>query len=125
VEGDAAAFGWLRQNLARGRKARALDAAAHHIGLYPNSIPKLVGTVGEGPWDALVVDPPRSGFPGLGALLERVQPARIVLVSCDPATGARDLKTVLKGPYELEKLLPIDAFVRTSHVEWVATCSRA
>ncbi len=70
--------------------------------------------------DLLVADPPRTGIPGFDALLERARPGRLVLVSCDPATGARDLAAAVRRGYALESLVPIDAFPRTSHVEWVA-----
>lgn len=77
--------------------------------------------------DVLVADPPRTGIPGFAQLLARARPRRLVLVSCDPATGARDIAAALGRGYTLDRLTPIDAFPRTSHVEWVArlTAGRA
>jgi 23S rRNA (uracil1939-C5)-methyltransferase len=49
---------------------------------------------------------------------------RVVMVSCDPATGARDLRAVVEAGFRLDRLVPIDAFPRTHHLEWVATLSR-
>jgi 23S rRNA (uracil1939-C5)-methyltransferase len=46
---------------------------------------------------------------------------RLVMVSCDPATGARDLRAAVDAGFRLTHLVPIDAFPRTHHVEWVAT----
>lgn len=75
---------------------------------------------GEHP-DVVVLDPPRKGCDA--ALIETVasmEPARIVYVSCDPATLARDLKLFAQKGYEPRKLTPVDLFPRTAHVETVA-----
>jgi 23S rRNA (uracil1939-C5)-methyltransferase len=74
--------------------------------------------------DVLVADPPRAGVPGLASILERCRTERLVLVACDPATGARDLATALGRGFALSWLQPIDAFPRTTHVEWVAALAR-
>jgi len=68
----------------------------------------------------VVVDPPRTGVKDLAGLLRHLTPARLVMVSCDVATGARDLGIARAHGYVLRSLVPIDAFPRTSHVEWVA-----
>jgi len=78
--------------------------------------------------DVVVVDPPRTGLVDGAALAARwadMRARRIVMVSCDPATGARDLRDVVDAGFRLERLVPIDAFPRTHHLEWVATLSRA
>lgn len=74
--------------------------------------------------DVIVADPPRTGIPGFAAILSRFRAARLVLVSCDPATGARDLAIARAAGYVVQWLEPIDAFPRTSHVEWVANLRR-
>jgi tRNA/tmRNA/rRNA uracil-C5-methylase (TrmA/RlmC/RlmD family) len=72
------------------------------------------------PGSIVVVDPPRSGLgKGVADALLRRQPKRIVYVSCDPATFARDLKTLLNG-YDIEDLRAFDLFPMTEHVELVA-----
>ena len=72
--------------------------------------------------DAVVLDPPRAGCaPGtLDALVAR-PPARIVYVSCDPETLARDLAVLAAGPFRIESVRPVDMFPQTHHVECVAT----
>lgn len=80
---------------------------------------------GETP-DVLVVDPPRKGLDEAtrDAIL-RMLPPRVVYVSCDPATLARDVKELTNAGYTLEKAQAYDLFPRTSHVECVALMTRA
>lgn len=74
--------------------------------------------------DVIVVDPPRKGCDEkcLETML-RMKPERIVYVSCDPATLARDLKILCGGGYELRKVRPVDQFGHTTHVETVVLLS--
>jgi 23S rRNA (uracil1939-C5)-methyltransferase len=73
----------------------------------------------------VVVDPPRTGLSAraLSGVLAWA-PARLVYVSCDPATLARDLRACLAGGYRLVDLRGFDLFPRTGHVEAVATLER-
>ena len=71
--------------------------------------------------DAVVLDPPRSGCQpqALASLLE-LAPVRVAYVSCDAETLARDLKILTSGGYKLDRVVPIDMFPQTHHVECVA-----
>ncbi len=75
--------------------------------------------------DVVVLDPPRKGCETelLEAILS-VAPSRIVYVSCDPATLARDLKILCAETYRPEKVQPVDMFPQTGHVETVVLLSR-
>ena len=75
--------------------------------------------------DVVSLDPPRKGCDEacLSAVLE-LSPKRIVYVSCDPGSLARDMKYLREGGYELEKWVGIDNFPRTGHVETVALLER-
>ena len=76
--------------------------------------------------DVVVLDPPRAGCDK--ALLDTIvnsKPKRVVYVSCNPATLARDLRILVdSGLYELVKVQPVDMFGQTSHVETVVLMSR-
>jgi 23S rRNA (uracil1939-C5)-methyltransferase len=76
--------------------------------------------------DVVVVDPPRKGCDEkLLATMLALAPQRIVYVSCDPATLARDLAILLEsGAYRLEKVQPVDMFPMAGHVETVALLSK-
>ncbi len=75
--------------------------------------------------DVAVVDPPRKGCDGkLLETLLAMQPERIVYVSCNSATLARDLKVLCAESYQLEKAVMVDQFAQTVHVECVVLMSR-
>lgn len=75
--------------------------------------------------DVIVVDPPRKGCEeSLLATMVKMQPKRIVYVSCDSATLARDLKHLCREGYELKRVRAVDQFPQTVHVECVVLMSR-
>ena len=75
--------------------------------------------------DLAVVDPPRAGCREgvLKAILE-LKPAKIIYVSCHPATLARDLEKMVANQYAIKEVQPVDMFPQTSHVETVVLMSR-
>jgi 23S rRNA (uracil1939-C5)-methyltransferase len=75
--------------------------------------------------DVIVVDPPRRGCDEktLDAII-KASPDRIVYVSCNPATLARDLRYLEDRGYKTEKVQAVDMFPHTSHVECVTLMSR-
>ena len=75
--------------------------------------------------DVIVVDPPRKGCEEtLLKTMVDMQPKRIVYVSCDSATLARDLKYLCANGYEMVKVRAVDQFPNTTHVESVCLLSR-
>ncbi len=75
--------------------------------------------------DVIVVDPPRKGCDEtLLNTMVQMKPERIVYVSCDSATLARDLKYLCENGYELRKVRPVDQFPMTVHVETVVLLSK-
>ena len=75
--------------------------------------------------DVIVVDPPRKGCDEkcLETML-LMKPERIVYVSCDSATLARDLKVLAEGGYEVKRVRAVDQFAHTTHVETVVLLSQ-
>jgi 23S rRNA (uracil1939-C5)-methyltransferase len=75
--------------------------------------------------DILLADPPRSGMDDnmLEAIL-RVQPEKIIYVSCNPATLAKNIK-VLKEKYLVETVMPFDLFPNTPHIESITVLQKA
>lgn len=75
--------------------------------------------------DVVVVDPPRAGCTGLVLkTFADMRPQRIVYVSCNPATLARDIELLSRVGYKAEKIQPVDMFSHSSHVESVVLMSR-
>jgi 23S rRNA (uracil1939-C5)-methyltransferase len=74
----------------------------------------------------IVVDPPRTGLgTEITALLAEIAAARLVYVSCDPATLARDLRALVATGYAIESLTLADLFPQTFHLESVVQLRRA
>jgi tRNA/tmRNA/rRNA uracil-C5-methylase (TrmA/RlmC/RlmD family) len=74
--------------------------------------------------DLLVLDPPRSGCDG--AVLKAIttlRPQKVIYISCNPATQARDIKYLRECGYDLLSLLPLDMFPQTEHIEVIAHLS--
>ena len=111
--------------------AAAGDDAEVNLAPYDN-VRRIVGTVEEqlpalDPQpDVVVVDPPRAGLDAsvIDAIVDsRVR--RLVYVSCDPATLARDLRRLADGGMALGEVQPIDMFPHTQHIECISTLDRA
>ena len=75
--------------------------------------------------DTIVLEPPRAGCaPAVLEAVTRAQPGRIVYISCDPATLARDVAKLSATGYRLVEAQPVDMFPQTYHVECVAHFAR-
>jgi 23S rRNA (uracil1939-C5)-methyltransferase len=71
----------------------------------------------KGKYDSVILDPPRSGIhPKIAEYLLEYEPKKIIYVSCNPTTQARDLK-LLAEKYEITKIRPVDMFPHTFHIE--------
>jgi 23S rRNA (uracil1939-C5)-methyltransferase len=74
--------------------------------------------------DVAVFDPPRAGAAEQAAELARSTVARVIAVSCNPATFARDARTLIDAGFRLERVLPVDQFLWSPHVELVGVFER-
>ena len=75
-------------------------------------------------YDGVVMDPPRAGAEAQARRLAEGGPGRIVSVSCDAQTFARDLAILTAGGYRIDRVVPIDQFTYSHHIEIVACLSR-
>jgi 23S rRNA (uracil1939-C5)-methyltransferase len=116
VEGDRAGGADLRENA----RAHAPRLTAH-----VTSVETFLAHA-EGIAATVIVDPPRTGMsPDALSLLVGLKPARLVYVSCDPPTLARDARRLIDGGYALASLRAFDFFPNTPHVESLALFVRA
>ncbi len=74
--------------------------------------------------DVVVIDPPRAGAPEQTVEIAKSKVAKVVSVSCNPATFAKDARTLVDAGFRLEKVLPVDQFVWSPHIELVGVFSR-
>lgn len=102
-----------------------IENASFYVGRAEEVVPQLCAAQGLTA-DVVVVDPPRKGCEA--SLLQTIlhmAPQRIVYVSCDPATLARDLNILCAGgAYRLEKVQPVDQFPQTVHIETACLLTR-
>ena len=94
-----------------------IENAEFFLGRSEDVLPEYYARTGERA-DVIVVDPPRKGCaPELLDVMIRMEPRRIVYVSCDSATLARDLKILRAGGYMPQRIQPVDMFSQTVHTE--------
>ncbi|MBC2596093.1 class I SAM-dependent RNA methyltransferase [Ruficoccus amylovorans] len=114
VEVNASAVKWANANAA----INGIKNAEFYIG-EAESIFSAINFPGDE--TAMIIDPPRAGCDeAFIRQLLALGPRRVVYVSCDPSTQARDLKMLLTGGYTLEEVQPFDLFPQTRHIENVA-----
>lgn len=100
-------------------KINKIENAEFFVGDVENALPEFISQRNIRP-DVVFVDPPRKGCDKLALdTIKKIEPKRIVYISCNPATLARDLK-ILEEKYELKNISICDMFPFTSHVECVS-----
>ena len=75
-------------------------------------------------FDAVLFDPPRAGAMAQASALAKSRVPKLIAMSCNPASFARDARVLIDGGYRLERVVPIDQFVFSAHVELVAILAR-
>jgi 23S rRNA (uracil1939-C5)-methyltransferase len=114
IEESDSALADARFNAQEGENVEFIGGRAEDI------LPELVKV------DVAILDPPRQGCAREAITpLVRLAPAKIVYISCDPATLARDIKRLEEGGYHLVEAQPVDIFPQTYHIEAVALLERS
>lgn len=114
VEGAGSAVRDLRRNL---------EENGLFADVAPGEASRALAELGR--FDLAVTDPPRSGMrPETVAALAEASPRRLVYVSCDPATLARDARALVEAGYVLRDATPVDLFPQTFHTETIAVFDR-
>lgn len=114
VEGDAALLKALDRSMRFSKGIRTITMRRRDLFLNPMAPPELK------PFKAVVFDPPRAGAKAQSEMLAKSTVPRIVGVSCNAATLARDARILIDGGYRLTRVTPVDQFLWSSHVEVVA-----
>ncbi len=107
--------------------SNARDNNINNVSFFAGDIKDVLNSgfiLEHGKPDVMIIDPPRAGMhPEVVEKILKILPERIVYVSCNPATQARDIQ-LMSGNYELKKTQPVDMFPHTHHVENVAIIVR-
>jgi len=120
IEANQAALADARANLRQWQLS--------NVTVYEGKVEHLLPRLAQRKWrsDVIVLDPPRKGCGSLVCTAAaKLEPRRIILVSCHPAALARDLKYLGEHGYTPSRVQPVDMFPQTWHVEAVCLCSRA
>ncbi len=106
-----------------GRLNARINSA--RVEYLPGKVETVLRGVRLGQHDAVILDPPRAGCePAALAEIIRLGPGRLVYLSCEPSTHARDLVSLVRGGYRIRRAAIVDMFPQTYHIESVALLER-
>ncbi len=114
VEGSKQALAALDQAAKRAQLGHRIATEARDLERAPLTFQELKT------YDAVVFDPPRAGAKAQSEMLAKARVKRIVGVSCNPATFARDARALVDGGYDFAAMTIVDQFIWSPHVELVA-----
>ncbi len=117
-ESDMDAVGALKEAAKHAHGSKPVTAERRDLFRRP-----LLNTELEA-FDAIVLDPPRAGAKAQCEHLAQAKVKRVMMVSCSPATFARDARTLVDGGFKLREITPIDQFLWAPHIELVARFER-
>jgi len=107
-----------------GRLNARINSA--RVEYLPGKVEDVLRGVRLGQHDAVILDPPRAGCePAAIAELVRLGAGRVVYVSCEPSTHARDIAALVRGGYRVRRAAIVDMFPQTYHIESVALLERS
>ena len=117
-EEDEAALAALAKAARSTAKLKPLRASVRDLFRSP------LGTKELARYDAVVVDPPRAGAKAQAESLAKSKVKTVVMVSCNPGTCARDMRILIDGGYHITRIVPVDQFLFSPHIELVVTLKR-
>ncbi|GLU28891.1 class I SAM-dependent RNA methyltransferase [Brucella sp. NBRC 12950] len=115
IENDAAALAALDRGIRHVQGLKPVSVERRDLFRRPLMPKELL------PYNAVVFDPPRAGAEEQALELAKSKVEKVVAISCNPVTLARDLAILVKGGYRITRVTPIDQFLWSPHVEAVAT----
>lgn len=118
ADNDKRAIAALNAAVKNARGLKPVEARTRDLFREPLSATELRD------FDYVVFDPPRAGADAQARMLARSQVKTVIAVSCNPATLARDARTLIDGGYILESVTPVDQFLFSPHIEAVAVFHR-
>lgn len=118
IDSDATAIAALANAVRKASGIKPVTALVRDLFREPLSALEL------NEHDAVVFDPPRAGAEAQSRMLAKSKVKTVVAVSCNPATLARDARTLIDGGYTMGRVTPIDQFRYTPHIECVAVFNR-
>lgn len=118
VEGSKPALAALDHAARRAQLSHRITTEARDLERAPLTFQELKN------YDAVVFDPPRAGAKAQSEMLAKSRVKRIIAVSCNPATFARDARALADGGYDLAAITIVDQFIWSHHVELVAEFRR-
>ena len=113
-EADEAALACLDEAARRTPKLKPIRTLVRDLFRAPLAAKEL------DPYDAVAFDPPRAGAAAQGEVLAKSRVPTLVAVSCNPGTLARDLRILVDGGYRITRVVPVDQFLFSPHIEVVA-----
>ena len=114
----------IEESTAATKDAQVNFAGLANLELRRGRVEDVLASLNPQP-DTVILDPPRTGcHPRVLETLNRLAPRRVAYISCDPTALARDLQYLVKGPFRIQEVQPIDLFPQTHHVECIAILSR-
>ena len=123
-------FGFeIVESAIKDAKKNALKNNVNNTEFYCGDLSKMLQNYSEiiqkNPCDVLILDPPRAGLhPKTLKEILRINPKKIIYVSCNPTTQARDVREFINSNYIMGKVQPIDMFPHTHHIECVITLDK-
>ncbi|MCA3598243.1 MAG: class I SAM-dependent RNA methyltransferase [Methylobacterium sp.] len=118
IDSDKGAIEALSRSIRANPGGKPLVAEARDLFRRPFFAPDLK------PFDAVLMDPPRQGAEAQARELAKSKVAKVVSISCDPESFARDARILVDGGFRLEPVTPVDQFRYSAHVEVMAVFAR-